>query len=159
MSFIDSLSAQYHCVDLVLQVFMKFRPATLLYCVVRLFAIAGSLRPLFCHTQTQGINSVPACITLLDSRPRTDTRAPLQPATAVSCQGVRERKIRLRASLDISIENPNSHLFGLSGPQPLDSYRLETSSRLRANQALSLAGFEPNHDELRYQRKREVSTP
>jgi hypothetical protein len=37
------------------------------------------------------------------------------------------------------IEDPNSHLFGLSGPQSLDSHRLETYSRLRVNQDLSLA--------------------
>ncbi len=42
-------------------------------------------------TRTQELNSVSACITLLDKLPRTDTRAPLRPATAVSCQGVREK--------------------------------------------------------------------
>ncbi len=39
-------------------------------------------------------------------------------------------------------EDPNSYLFVLSGPQALDSYRLETPSRLRANQALSPASDE-----------------
>jgi len=38
-------------------------------------------------------------------------------------------------SFDTFIEDQNSHLPGLSGPHPLDSYRLETYSRLRANQA------------------------
>jgi hypothetical protein len=68
-------------------------------------------------------------------------------------QGVRERKILLRALLDTFIEDPNSYLFGLSGPQSLDSYRLETSSRLRVNQALSPAGYDPNHDELWKEKK------
>jgi hypothetical protein len=67
------------------------------------------------HTRTQEINYVSSCITLLDSRPRTE--------------------------------------FGLSGPQSLDSYRLETCSRLRVKQTLSLTGYEPNHDKLQYQRK------
>ena len=57
------------------------------------------------------------------------------------------------------LRNRNSYLFGLSNPQILDSRRLETSSGLRANQALSPAGYEPNHDELRCERKRTVSTP
>ena len=39
MSFVDSLSAQYHCVNLVLQVFIRFPPPTLLRCVVNFFAI------------------------------------------------------------------------------------------------------------------------
>ena len=38
----------------------------------------------------------------------------------------REREIRLRASLDTFIKDQNSYLLGLSGPQPLDSDRLET---------------------------------
>ena len=75
-------------------------------------------------TRSQEINSVSACITLLDYLPRTDTRAPLRPATAVSCQGVRE--IRLRALFDTFIEDQNSHLFGLSGPQALNSSTRDT---------------------------------
>jgi hypothetical protein len=43
------------------------------------------------QTRTQELISVSACVTLLDSRPRTDTRTPLRLATAVSCQGVREK--------------------------------------------------------------------
>ena len=43
MSFVDSLSTQYHCVNVVLQVFIRFPPPTLLRCVVNFFAIqAGS---------------------------------------------------------------------------------------------------------------------
>ena len=61
--------------------------------------------------------------------------------------------------MDSFIENQTSYLLGLSGAQPLDSYRVETQNRLGANQALSLGGYEPNHDELRYERKRQVSTP
>ena len=53
------------------------------------------------------------------------------------------RKIRLQASLDTFIEDQDSHLLGFSGSQPYDSYRLETQSRLGANQALSLTGYEP----------------
>ena len=34
-----------------------------------------------------------------------------------------------------------SYLLGLRGPHPLDSYRLETQNRLRANQSLSLVGL------------------
>jgi hypothetical protein len=49
-----------------------------------------------------------------------------------------ERKVRLQESLDDFIENRTSYLFGRSGPQTLDSCRLETSIRLRANQVLSL---------------------
>ena len=41
----------------------------------------------------------------------------------------------------------------------LDSCRVETQNRLRTYQVLSLVGYEPNHDELRYERKRQVSTP
>ena len=38
--------------------------------------------------------------------------------------------------------------------------QLETPSGLGANdQALSPAGYEPNHDKLRYEQKRQVSTP
>jgi len=38
--------------------------------------------------------------------------------------------------------------------------QLETPSGLGANdQALSPAGYEPNHDKLRYDQKRQVSTP
>ena len=49
------------------------------------------------------------------------------------------RKIRLRASFDTFIKDRNSYLFGLSDPQTLDSYRLETPSGLRANETLSPA--------------------
>ena len=62
-------------------------------------------------------------------------------------------------SLDSLIENQPSYLLGLSGSQPLDSYRVETQNRLGASQSLSLTGYEPNHDELRYKRKCTVSTP
>ena len=62
-------------------------------------------------------------------------------------------------SLDSFIENRTSYLLGLSGPQTLDSYRLETQTRLGANQTLSLTGYEPNHDELRNKRKCTVNTP
>ena len=38
--------------------------------------------------------------------------------------------------------------------------QLETQSGLGANdQALSPAGYEPNHDKLRYEQKRQVNTP
>jgi hypothetical protein len=43
----------------------------------------------------------------------------------------------------------------------LDSYRLETQSRLGVNQTLSLGqvtSYEPNHDELCYKRKCTVIT-
>jgi hypothetical protein len=71
------------------------------------------------HKRTQEMNYVSVCITLLDSRPRTE--------------------------------------FGLSGPQSLDSSRLETCSRLRVKLTLSVAGYESNYHELHYQRKRNVS--
>ena len=61
--------------------------------------------------------------------------------------------------MDTFIKDQHSYLFGLSDPQTLDSYRLETPSGLRVNEALSPAVYEPNHDELRYERKRKVSTP
>ena len=76
------------------------------------------------HDTITEINSVSTCIILLDWPSRTDTRDPLRPATAVSCQGVRE--IRLRALSDTFIEDQNSHLFGLSGPQPLNSSTRDT---------------------------------
>ena len=34
-----------------------------------------------------------------------------------------------------------------------------TQNRLGTNQALSLVGYESNHDDLRYERKQQVSTP
>ncbi len=52
-----------------------------------------------------------------------------------------------------------SYLLGLSGSQSLDSYRVETQSRLGSNQSLILTGYETNHDDLRYKRKCTVSTP
>ena len=52
------------------------------------------------------------------------------------------REIRFQTSLDTFIEDQNSHLLGLSGSQPLDSYRLETQIRLGENQTLSLTGYE-----------------
>ena len=54
-----------------------------------------------------------------------------------------ERETRLQTSLDTFIEGQNSHLLRLSGPQSLDSYRLETSNRLGVNQVLSLTGYVP----------------
>jgi hypothetical protein len=52
-----------------------------------------------------------------------------------------------------------SYLPELSDPQTLDSCRVETQNRLREYQTLSLVGYESNHDKLRYERKRQVSTP
>ena len=69
---------------------------------------------------------------------RTDTRASSSISYCSSYQGVRDR-IRLRALLDTSIKDRNSHLFGLSDHQTLDSYRLETQSGLRVDEALSPA--------------------
>ena len=50
--------------------------------------------------------------------------------------------------MDTFIEYQKSHLLGLSGPQPLDSYRLETQIRLGSNQSLSLAMFSPHNHVL-----------
>ena len=41
--------------------------------------------------------------------------------------------------MDTFIKDRNRYLFGLSDPQTLDSYRLETQSGLRVNEALSPA--------------------
>ena len=65
-----------------------------------------------------------------------------------------EREIRLRASLDTFIKDQNSYLLGLSGPQPQDSDRLETWSRLGVNSNSSPVGYEPNHDKLRNKHNR-----
>ncbi len=94
-----------------------------------LVLITNHLKPR--STRTQELISVSVCITLLDSRPRTDTRVPLRPGTVVRCWGV--RKILSRTCFDTFIEDQNSHLFELSGPRTLDRYRLETPSGLRAN--------------------------
>ena len=53
----------------------------------------------------------------------------------------------------------NTYLLGLSGPQTLDGYRLETRSRLEVNQSLSLTGYDPNHDELWNKQNCTVITP
>ena len=52
-----------------------------------------------------------------------------------------------------------SYLPELSGPQSLEDGRAETQNRLQTHQALCLVGYEPNHDELRCERKQQVSTP
>jgi hypothetical protein len=57
------------------------------------------------------------------------------------------------------LRTKNSYLLGLSGPQPLDSYRLETWIRPGVNSNPSPVGYQPHHDELYYERKRLVSAP
>jgi hypothetical protein len=85
------------------------------------------------YSLSQRVSYPLTCLVLL---PRTDTLTHPRPPTALATKEW-ERRIRLRVLLDTFIKDRNSYLFGLSNPQILDIYRLETPSGLRANQALS----------------------
>ena len=58
--------------------------------------------------------------------------------TTLDCTQRRKTTRRWEASFKSLFTGRISYLLGLSGPQLLDSYRLETQSRLGVNQALSL---------------------
>ena len=49
-----------------------------------------------------------------------------------------EKTRRCEASFRSLFTGQTTYLLGLSGSQPLDSYRVETQNRLRVNQTLSL---------------------
>ncbi len=88
-----------------------------------------------------------------------NTNARIEPFLNVYSPPRREKTRRWETSFRSLFTGQPSYLPELSGPQPLEDGRAETQNRLRAHQALSLVGYEPNHDELRYERKRHVSTP
>ena len=79
-------------------------------------------------------------------------------STCIPLQGERRQDDERRHSDLYSRVNPVIYRK-LVILRTLDSCRVETQNRLRANQALSLVGYEPNHDELCYKRKCTVRTP
>jgi hypothetical protein len=89
------------------------------------------------HTRIQGLNSSSVCI----PPPWLATKETIH-VTTFECTPRREKTSLTRyweTSFRSLFTSRTSYLLGLSGPQSLYSYRLETESRLGTNQTLSLS--------------------